>query len=292
MKKTKFPYYVLAPMLLLLFIFIILPIIASFVFAFMDYNPLRSAEGNVFIGFANFKRLFTDELYIISLKNTLYYTFVMVAINLCLTLTTSALLCALSSNKWRSLFRTLFFLPCVAPLAAVAVVWQKCIFPIKGTLNHLFGLFGIPAVNWVGSAGMLMTSLLILSLWADVGYNTVLFIAGMQGIPKDFYEASEIDGAGPLRRFFSITMPLLTRTFTFVCIMTLISQFQAFPQFQILAQDGGPGRAGYVLSTYIYYEGFVAKDMGYASAVSVSLFLIILVVTLIQQRLNRVDWRY
>ena len=292
MKKSKFPYLVLTPLLLLLVVFIVAPIIASFVISFMDYSPLRET-GNRFVGFDNFRALFTDELYSASLKNTLYYVFVFVVINLALTLVTSALLCALSSNKWRSAFRTAFFMPCVAPLVAVTVVWQKCLFPAKGgALNMILGKLGVPPLDWVGNASTLMMSILILSLWADVGYNTVLFIAGMQGIPRDYYEAAEIDGAGSIRRFFSITMPLLARTFSFVCIMTIISQFQAFAQFSILAPTGGPSRSAYVLGTYIYREGFVQHDMGYASAISVTLFLIMLVITLIQQRLNRVDWRY
>lgn len=292
MKKSKFPYLVLTPLLLLLIVFVVAPIIASFVISFMDYSPLREA-GNRFIGFQNFRALLKDELYVASLKNTLFYVFVFVIINLVLTLITSALLCALRSNKWRSTFRTAFFMPCVAPLVAVTVVWQKCLFPAKGgALNMILGKLGMSPLNWVGNASMLMTSILILSLWADVGYNTVLFIAGMQGIPKDYYEAAEIDGAGAIRRFFNITMPLLARTFSFVCIMTIISQFQAFAQFSILAPTGGPSRSAYVLGTYIYREGFVQHDMGYASAISVTLFLIMLVITLIQQRLNRVDWRY
>ena len=292
MKKSKFPYVVLVPMMLLLTIFIVLPIIGSFVISFMDYSPLRET-GNRFIGLAHFKALFKDELYVASLKNTLVYVGIFVVINLLLTLITSALLCELASNKWRSLFRTAFFMPCVAPLAAVTVVWQKCLFPTRGgALNMIFGKLGIPPLDWLGNAGTLMTSILILSLWADVGYNTVLFIAGMQGIPKDFYEAAEIDGAGAIRRFFSITLPLLARTFSFVCIMTIISQFQAFAQFSILAPTGGPSRSAYVLGTYIYREGFVQHDMGYASAISVTLFSIMLVITLVQQRLNRVDWRY
>lgn len=292
MKKTKFPYLVLVPMMLLLIVFIVVPIIASFVIAFMDYSPLRET-GNRFIGLANFKALFRDELYIASLKNTLVYVAVFVVINLALTLVTSALLCQLSSNKWRSLFRTAFFMPCVAPLAAVTVVWQKCLFPTRGgALNMILGKLGMAPLDWVGNARTLMMSIIILSLWADVGYNTILFIAGMQGIPRDYYEAAEIDGAGAVRRFFSITMPLLTRTFSFVCIMTIISQFQAFAQFSILAPTGGPSRSAYVLGTYIYREGFVVHDMGYASAISVTLFLIMLVITLIQQRMNKVDWRY
>ena len=139
---------------------------------------------------------------------------------------------------------------------------------------------------------MIMTALILFTIWADIGYNTVLFTAGMDGIPRDFYEAANIDGAGPIVQFFNVTLPLLGRTFSFVTAMTLISHFQMFAQFEIMARDGGPGKAGQVLTTYIYYSGFKAKDMGYASAISVTLFLFILVVTLIQQRLNRVDWGY
>jgi multiple sugar transport system permease protein/raffinose/stachyose/melibiose transport system permease protein len=287
-----FPYFVLAPILFLLLLFIVLPIIGSFVIAFFDYNPLRQDGGNYFIGFSNFRSLFTDELFIKSLTNTLYYVFTMVGINLVMTLIIAQALCTLRSNKWRSLFRVAFFLPCVAPLSAVSFVWIRSIFPTRGALNMLLSLFGIPAVNWLGSAATLMPSILILSLWADVGYNIILFIAGIQGIPDDFFEAATIDGAGPVRSFLSVTLPLLGRTLAFVIAMTFISQFQAFAQFSIVAGSGGPGRAGYVLSTYIYDIGFKSKDMGYASAISVALFLLILIVTAVQQRLNRVDWGY
>lgn len=292
MKRSKFPYYVLAPMLVLLVLFIIAPIIGSFVIAFFDYNPLRTAGGNHFTGFQNFLALFSDELFIKSLVNTLYYVGVMVGINLVMTLIIAWALCSLKSNKWRSLFRVNFFMPCVAPLAAVAIIWQRSLFITRGGLNMLIAPLGFPAVNWLGQASMLMPSMIMLSLWADVGYNIILFIAGIQGIPDDFFEAAEIDGAGAITRFLRITLPLLGRTLTFVIAMTLISQFQAFAQFSIIAQDGGTGRAAYVLSTYIYDVGFKIKDMGYASAVSIALFLLILIVTLFQKRLSRVDWGY
>jgi multiple sugar transport system permease protein/raffinose/stachyose/melibiose transport system permease protein len=227
------------------------------------------------------------------LFNTLYYVFAMVSINLCMTLVIAQVLCALSSNKWRSFFRVNFFMPCVAPLAAVALVWGRTIFLTKGgILNMLAGLFGMQPINWT-SAAMLMPPLILLSLWAAVGYNIILFIAGIQGIPDDFYEAAQIDGAGPVKRFFMITMPLLARTLAFVVAMTFISQFQAFAQFSIMTNDGGgAGRAGYVLSTYIYNTGFKNKDMGYASTVSLALFALIMIVTMAQRRINRVDWGY
>lgn len=293
MKKSKFPYLVLIPMLFLLAVFVVIPIFASFVIAFFDYNPLRLSGGNSYIGLRNFQALLTDGIFHQVLFNTLYYVFVMVSINLCATLIIAQALCSLKSNKWRSLFRVNFFMPCVAPLAAVAIVWSKSIFTSRGGLNMILALFNIPAVNWLGTAGALMPSILILSLWADVGYNIILFIAGIQGIPDDFFEAAQIDGANPVQRFFKITLPLLGRTMAFVVAMTFISQFQAFAQFAITATvEGGPGRAGYVMSTYIYNIGFKIKDMGYASAVSVVLFLLIMVVTMAQRRINRVDWGY
>lgn len=291
MKRSKFPLLVLTPMMLLLIVFIILPICGSFVIAFMDYNPLRET-GNSFVGLRNFSALISNDLFHKAFLNTLYYVFVMVGINLCFTLVIAQVLSSLKSNKWRSLFRVNFFMPCVAPLAAVAIVWQRCLFPARGALNMMLGLFNIPALNWIFEASTLMPSLLILSLWADVGYNIVLFIAGIEGIPGDYFEAAEIDGANTIQRFFKITLPLLGRTLSFVIAMTFISQFQAFAQFSIIATEGGPGRAGYVLSTYIYNMGFKAKDMGYASAVSIVLFLLILLVTVVQKRLNRVDWGY
>lgn len=293
MKKSKFPYLVLAPMLLLLFVFVVLPILGTFGIAFFDYNPLRRGVGDQFIGFQNFAALLKDSLFRTTLLNTLYFVLVMVGINLCMTLVIAQVLCALNSNKWRSLFRVGFFLPCVAPMTAVAVVWLRTMLPTKsGALNMMAGLFGLSPINWLG-ASMLMPSLIILSLWADVGYNIILFIAGMQGIPDDFYEAALIDGANTVQRFFKITLPLLGRTLAFVIPMTFISQFQAFAQFSIVAGvQGGQGRAGYVLSTYIYDLGFKVKDMGYASAVSLALFALILVVTVVQRWLNRTDWGY
>jgi multiple sugar transport system permease protein/raffinose/stachyose/melibiose transport system permease protein len=137
-----------------------------------------------------------------------------------------------------------------------------------------------------------MPALILFTVWADIGYNTILFTAGMEGIPRDFYEAADIDGAGHILRFFRITGALLGRTLSFVTMRTLISHFQMFAQFEIIAREGGPGRSAQVLTTYIYYAGFRAKDMGYASTISVTLFLVTFVITVIQRRLNRVDWEY
>lgn len=291
MKNNRFVAIVLIPAMALLALFIIYPILSGFVIAMFDYNPLRAE--NPFVGFSNYQRLFTDNIFKKATFNTLFFVIVTVAINLATSLIVAHLLTHVRRRWMRNALLVMIFLPCVAPLANSSVVWSRSILPTKdGVLNMALGMLGVPPINWIGNPNVLLWTLIIFTLWADVGYNTVLFGAGMDGISNDFYEAAEIDGAGAVSKFFLITLPLLGRTISFVTAMTLISHFQMFPQFQIIARDGGAANAGQVLSTYIYYVGFKTKDMGYASAISVALFLIILVVTIFQQRLNRVDWGY
>ncbi len=152
--------------------------------------------------------------------------------------------------------------------------------------------FGIQPVSWLTDPSVLMFALVIFTLWADVGYNTIIFSAGMDGIPNEFYEAADIDGANAFTRFVKMTIPLLARTFVFVIMMTLISHFQMIVQFMVVVVKGGPNNAATVLSSYIYQQAFVSNNMGYASAVATVFFVLIMVVTAIQQRVNRVDWGY
>ena len=291
MKNNRFVAIVLIPALLLLTLFIVIPIIGSFVISLYDYNPLRSH--NIFLGLGNYKRLLSDLVFLRTLKNTLVFVFVTVAVNISLTLVISQFISGIQRRIFRNLLLAIVFLPCVAPIANSAVVWSRSLFPTRGGLfNTVISSFGLEPVNWLGNPAMLMPALIMFTVWVDVGYNTVLFTAGMEGIPKDFYEAADIDGIGPIRRFFKITLPLLGRTFSFVSVMTIISHFQMFAQFEIMARDGGAGKAGQVMTTFIYYAGFKAKDMGYASTISVALFFVILIITIVQRRLNRIDWEY
>jgi len=291
MKNNRFVVLVLAPALGLLTLFIVIPILGSFFFSLFDYNPLRAS--NPFLGLANYKRLISDEVYLISLRNTLVFVFFTVLANIMLTLVLANFISGLNRKWVRNLILVAIFLPCIAPIANSAVVWSRSIFATRGGLiNMAIEALGGAPLNWIGNPSLLMPGLIIFTVWADIGYNTILFTAGMDGIPKDFYEAAEIDGANPFLVFFKVTMPLLGRVFAFVSVMTLISHFQMFAQFEIIARNGGPSRAGQVLTTFIYYAGFRAKDMGYASAISVTLFLLILIITLVQRRINRVDWEY
>ena len=185
------------------------------------------------------------------------------------------------------------FLPCMAPMVASAVVWGRSIFNTKiGLVNQIIEAFGGEGVAWTGDPHYVMFSVIVFTLWADLGYNIILYSAGIDGIPGEVYEAADLDHAGGWSKFFHITLPLLGRTTTFVILMTLISYFQMFAQFSVLLFKDGPQNSGLVLTSYIYENAFIYKEMGYAAALSVVLFLLILIVSLVQQRINRVDWEY
>lgn len=291
MKNNRFVYFVLLPIFLLLAVFFVLPIVGGFAISFFDYNPLRTI--NHFIGFENFGKLMSDKIFLKSTTNTLVFVGITVTLNIIITLVLAQLISMLPWPKLRSFFRVIFFMPCVAPLIASSVVWGGLYATKYGLINNfLKTFFGFSPVNWLGTASYVMPAIIIFTLWADIGYNIILFSAGMDGIPSDFYEAAEIDGAGMVKKFFYITLPLLGRTVSFVVAMTIISHFQMFAQFQVLAKLGGPENSGNVLTYYIYKTAFQTKDMGYASAIAVVLFILIMIVTVIQQRLNRVEWGY
>lgn len=291
MKNKKFVALILIPIFLHLCIFMIGPIIGGLAISFFDYNPLRAE--NHFIGLDNFIKLINDPVFWKATKNTLFFVIVTVTFNIILSLGIAQLISIFKSNKTRSLFRMIFFLPCVAPLVASSVVWAKSILPTtNGLANMILRSIGMAEVNWLGDPNILMWSIIVFSIWADIGYNIVLFTAGIDGIPGEFYEAAELDGANGWQKFRHITLPLLKRTFTFVTIMTLISHFQAFAQFAVMAVRNGPQNSGLVLTSYIYKTAFEVKDMGYASAISMALFVIILIVSLIQQKANKVEWEY
>lgn len=289
-KNNKFVLATVIPLFTEVAIFMVIPIIGTLLISFMDYSPLR--DGNTFVGLENYKALLTDANFVIALKNTLFFTFVAVAINIVISLTFAFLISQLRSNKTRSFFRMMMFLPCIAPMVASSVVWVRTIFPKNGLLNQLLIALGANVISFTGDANYLMSSVIAFTLWADLGYNIILFCAGIDGIPTDIYEAAELDGASQLKRFFRITLPLLARTMAFVTLMTLISYFQMFAQFEVLAVKGGPRQSGLVLTSYIYKTAFGYRKMGYAAAISVVLFIVILIVSIIQKRMDKVDWEY
>ena len=293
MKKgsRRFLLLVLIPCFAVVFVFLVLPIIGTCLVSFMEYNPLRSV--NSFVGISNYARLMHDQSFFRAMGNTLVFTFAAVAINIVLALAMAVAISQFESNRTRSFFRMMVFLPCIAPMVASAVVWLRSLYePRGGLFNALLRAFGLEGISWVGDARYLMVSVIIFTLWADIGYNVILFSAGIDGIPANLYESAKLDGAGRWQLFRSVTLPLLGRTTTFILLMTLTSYFQMFAQFQIFAPKEGPQQSGLVMTGYIYKQAFVVKEMGYAAAISMALFAVILIVSAVQQRINRVDWEY
>lgn len=291
MKNKKFIYGVMIPAMLHMLFFIVLPIIIGLIISFFEYNPL--SDNNTFVGLENFKNLLSDQDFKKALKNTFVFVLFTVALNISLSLVIAQLISYFKSNKVRSFFRMVFFLPCIAPMVATSVVFARSIFPTTtGLLNLFLNSIGLKSVNWLGDPKVLMISVIAYTLWVDIGYNIILFSAGIDGIPAYVYEASDLDGTSEWRKFRKITMPLLGRSFQFVIVQTLISHFQMFAQFSVLILKDGPQNSGLVLSRYIYKNAFEYKDMGYASAVSMILFIIILILSLIEQKRHDVDWEY
>lgn len=291
MKNKKFILFVLIPIFMHVLLFNVGPILAGFGISMMDYNPLR--DSNSFVGLNNFKQLMNDKVLLKALLNTLTFVGVTVVLNIAFSLMIAQFISMFKSNKIRSFFRMAFFLPCVAPLVASSVVWSRSIYPtVTGLANMILKFVGVNPVNWLGDPSVLMWSIIVFTIWVDIGYNIILFSAGIDAIPTNFYEAAEMDGASSWHKFRHITLPLLGRTMTFVIIMTLISHFQMFAQFSVMVLKSGPQNSGLVLTSYIYKIAFELKDMGYASAVAVLLFVIIFIITIIQQKIQKVDWDY
>jgi multiple sugar transport system permease protein len=273
----------------LFLVFIIAPIAWGVILSMYRYSPLSRIVP--FIGLDNFKNLLTDKVFIKSFINTFEFVGIAVPVNIILTL-----LIALGINKVRNVhirntFRIMFFLPAIVPLAGSSIVWLTMFNLRGGLLNIILRNIGLNSVKWLGDPSIAMISIIIMTLWADMGYNIVIFMAGLDSIPDRFYEAAKLDGATRLKSFWYITLPLLNRTTLFVTIMTIISYFQMFPQFQIITK-GEPQNATRVLALNIYDEAFKYMNMGYASAMATVLLFIILIITLVQLHIGSSQWEY
>lgn len=265
-------------------IFMGIPIIMGLIISFTNYDGFKTFD---FVGLSNYIKMFKDEYFQVSFVNNLIYTGVTVPCTILI-----ALLLAVALNvgiKGTGLFRTMFFFPNISSMVAVGIVWSMIFHPTRGPLN-LF-LYNIGVTNppqWLVSSKTALLSVMIVAIWKQAGYYMVMILAGLQSIQKQLYEAAEIDGANGLKRFFHITLPMLSPTMFMVTILSLISSFQVFDLISIMT-EGGPGRATNVLVYRIYQEGFKYLNFGYASAMAYFLFLIILIITLIQFR-GRKKW--
>lgn len=275
-KRYALAYCFLLPSLIGLAVFTIYPIVASFILSFTQWDTLTPIQ---FVGFDNYKALLRDETFRISLVNNLFYTGVTVP----LTIFFSILLAIGMNTKIRGvgIFRVLYFLPNVTASIAVGVIWALMFTPY-GPINGLIRMFGVDnPPGWLASPAWALPAVMIVAIWKGVGYNAVILLAGLQGIPNHLYEAAEIDGAGRLMKFMRITIPMLSPVIFFCSVMAVIGSFQVFDTIMAMTQ-GGPGRATNVIVYHIYNTAFLEYKFGYASAMSYVLFLLIMLVTLIQ----------
>ena len=282
-KQDRMGRLFVAPPVILFLMFTLIPMIMAIGMSFTKYDVINPPS---FVGMANFKKLIHDEFFWIALKNTCVYTILYVPLGLLISLGAALFLNA--DQKFVGLFRTLFYLPVLSSTVATATLWFWILNPQLGLLNGILRIFGIPNQAWLYNSRLAMISIVMMSLWAGFGGNMMIFLAGLKGISPVYYEAAKIEGANRWQMFTQITMTSITKTTFLVSTMLIIGTFQVFDQAFVLTK-GGPGNATITLVYYIYNNGFNNLNMGYASSISLVLFAIILLMTVINTKINKAD---
>jgi len=284
-REAMIAYLFIAPTLIGFLVFVVGPMLIGIGISFYKWNLLTPP---VFVGLDNYTRLFSGDPRL----GTIYGTTVRLALlvitcNVGLGLFFAILLDRKMPDLLRNFFRLSYFFPFVVSGAAVAIIWTFLFNKDLGPLNYYLRLLGVSErINWLLSSTWSPVAIIITDVWKNVGFYVLVFLGGLQGISRDYYEAAEVDGATGWQQFRSITLPLLTPTILFLLVISVIGALQIFDQPNILTQ-GGPGDATRTIVMYIYEQGFKFFDMGYASTLALSLFVIILILTIIQFRLSR-----
>lgn len=310
MRKKKFdfgPYLYLLPAFIIILVFRLVPIVLSFVVSFFEWTVTGAGK---FIGLENYAHLLRDKEFWQSLLNTFYLVIFVVPTSLILSLLFASLLNSI--EKLKSFFRSVYFIPTVTSMVAISIVW-KIIFnqqtglanyflekigldPLgwlaesRGIFQLLFAGMGIEIPSWAGGPSLALFSIIIVTIWKGLGYNTIIYLAGLQNIPNVYYEAADIDGAGKIKQFFKITWPLISPTTYYVLMMTTITTFQVFSQIYLMTGPpvGGPLGTTKVIVYFLFDKGFgESNNLSYASAIALVLFAIILSLTLLQKRLEK-----
>mgnify|MGYP005812428313 FL=1 len=273
-----------APNLAAVAVFMLFPLGFSLYMSFQRWDVFRPPK---FLGLRNFQELFTsDPLFLIAIRNTVIFTLGTVVPTVLVSLVVAGVL----NRKVRGIgiFRTIVFLPLAISSVVMAVVWQFVFNTDNGLLNIMLGWFGVGPVPWLVEPRWAMASLCIVSVWRSVPFATVILLAAMQGVPETVYEAARIDGAGEIRQFVSITVPLIRGSISFVGVISIIHAFQAFDLVYVLnGANGGPETATYVLGIMLFQHAFSFLEFGYASALAWVMFAILLVLTVVQLRITR-----
>ena len=272
------------PSLLGFLIFTFIPVVISLCLSFTSWNFMEGIEGIKFNGLANYIRLFSDEWFLNSYKNNIIFTAVTVPVLIALGLVMATII-----NKYiygGGVVRTMIFIPYIASVVAVCTVWMVLLQPSYGPVNEFFRSIGIAnPPGWLADFKWSLPSIMVIYVWQQVGYYSIVFLAGLKGLPEDVYEAAKVDGASSIRQFFSLTVPLTSPTTFFLTIMGIIGSFKVFDQISVLTQ-GGPGSSSSVMAYYVYRTAFDYFEMGYANTLAWALFVLVFIVTLVQWKMQ------
>ena len=287
MRFDRAAWWFVAPALLVIAVFFFLPIVAALLISLTDFDIYALADlANLrFVGFGNYLKLLQNPLFWQALGNTLYFVAVGVPLSIGASLG-AALLLHSRLARFKPFFRTALFAPVVTTLVAVAVIWRYMFNTRYGLLNYALGGLGIDPIDWLGDPHWAMPAIILFAVWKNFGYNMIIFLAGLQSIPEELYEAARIDGASVWRQFASVTLPMLSPVVMLVGILTIAGYFQLFAEPYVMTQ-GGPLQSTVSVLYFMYEEGFKWWNLGSASAVAFVLFLLIFAVTALQLRGKR-----
>ena len=292
--QQRYSYLFIAPTVILFCVFVLIPVIASFFLSFTRYNTFSAPQ---WVGWDNYRQIFfNDPRFWKALKNTALYVIGVVPLGISISL---LLAVAIDQKiRFKNFYKAIFFMPVVISVVAISVIWKWLFAGGKyGLINHWLIKMGLNPIDWLMSPTWTLPAIMIMSIWAGLGYNMILLLTGLQTIPRAFYEAADIDGAGSWHKFWNITMPLLRPTLLFVVIMSMINSFQLFEQVYIMTSGTGEGVGGVLdcalsLVAYLYEKGFQRFEMGYASAIAYILFAIIFLITLFNMKVVRSRFEY
>lgn len=285
--ETRAALLFLSPAMAVIFLLFLLPAAASLLLSLTDFDIYGLADmGNVrFVGTSNYRQLFADSVFWRAMRNTLYFAGLGGPLTVVIALS-SALLVNARLTRFKSTFRTIYFAPVVTSLVAVSIVFRYVFHVRVGLLNQLVEAFGGTPVDWLGNPRWAMPAIVVLAVWKNFGYSMIIFVAGLQSIPEDLYEAARIDGASGWQQFRHVTLPMLGPTFLFVGIVTAVGYLQLFAEPYVMTPDGGPLKSTLSVVMLMYEQGFRWWSLGYAAAIAFVLFVVIAIATVIQFRLQ------
>jgi multiple sugar transport system permease protein len=286
LSQSYVPYVFVAPSVVLLTIFFAIPVITAFLMSFTDFDiySLANLHFARFIGLRNYTNLFSDPVFWKAMFNTFYFLVIGAPLTIFVALTAAVMLNS-KLVRFKSILRAGYFAPVVATLVAVSVVWKYIYDPHFGLLNYALSFFGVSPHDWLSNPLWAMPAIIVFAVWKNFGYTMLIFLAGLQTIPETLYEAAEIDGAGPMQRFWKITVPMLAPTTLFVTVVTLIGYLQLFAEPYIMT-DGGPVDSTLSIVLLMYRQGFRYWQMGYAASLAFVLAAVILVLTMIEMKIQ------